>query len=146
MAGHRNLLVTVNGSAEAQHEDSQALKEGLRLAADENCWVTVLEVVAPYEGDIDLTGIRNIRQVLTSDRSGEARAWNRALRREDAARVRVEQGELPETINRVAEEEGCDLIIMGVRKRGGLLRRFMEGNLVHRVTSGAPCSVMVVDS
>ncbi|MHB9053812.1 MAG: universal stress protein [Thermoleophilia bacterium] len=146
MAGHRNLLVTVNGSREALREDSQALREGLRLAADENCWVTVLEVVAPYEGDIDLTGIKNIRRVLTSDRLGQARVWNRALRSENAARVRVEQGDLPETINRVAEEEGCDLIIMGVRKKGGLLRRFMEGNLVHRVTSGAPCSVMVVDA
>lgn len=139
MMGHRNLLVTVNGSQEA-------LREGLRLAAVENCWVTVLKVVAPYEGDIDLTGVKDIRQVLTSDRLGEARAWNRALRSEEAARVRVEQGNLPETINRVAEEEGSDLIIMGVRRNDGFLRRFTQSNLVRRVASRAPCSVMVVDA
>ncbi len=139
MMGHRNLLVAANGSP-------QALEEGLRLAAKENCWVTVLKVVAPYEGDIDLTGIKDIRQVLTSDRLGEARAWNRALRNEEAARLRVEQGDLPETINRVAEEEGCDLIIMGVKKSGGFLRRLAESNAVRRVTSKAPCSVMVVEA
>ncbi|MBK5226459.1 MAG: universal stress protein [Thermoleophilia bacterium] len=139
MKGYRNLLVTADSS-------QGALREGLRLAGEENCWVTVLKVVPPYEGDIDLTGVRNIREVLTSDRAGEWRTWQRHLREEAAARVRVEQGDLPETINRVAEEEGCDLIIMGVKKRGGWLHRLFEGNLVHRVARGAPCSVMVVDA
>jgi len=137
--GYRNLLVAANGSP-------AALKEGLRLAADEHCWVTVLKVVAPYEGDIELTGIKDIRQVLTSDRLGETRAWNRALRSEEAARVRVEQGDLTETINRVAEEEGSDLIIMSVEKKKGLLQRILDSNLVHKVTRAAPCSVMVVDA
>lgn len=128
----------------AANGSPEALKEGLRLAADENCWVTVLKVIAPYEGDLDLTGIRNIRKVLTSDLIGETRAWNQALRDEEAARVRVEQGDLPATINRVAEEEGCDLIIMGVRKNGGFLRRSLESKLVRNVAGSAPCSVMVV--
>lgn len=139
MKGYRNLLVTADSS-------QGALREGLRVAEEENCWVTVLKVVPPYEGDIDLTGVRNIREVLTSDRAGEWRTWQRNLREEAAARVRVEQGELPDTINRVAEEEGCDLIIMGVKKRAGFLRRLFDGNLVHRVARNAPCSVMVVDA
>ena len=84
--------------------------------------------------------------MLTSDRDGEWRTWHEHLRDEAAARVRVEQGELTETINRVAEEEGCDLIIMGVKKKAGFLRRLLTGNLVHRVARGAPCSVMVVDA
>jgi len=137
--GYRNLLVTVDSSEEA-------LREGLRVAEAENCWLTVLRIVPPYEGDVDLTGVRNIRQVLTSDRAGEWRSWHQKLRDEAAARVRVEQGNLPETINRVAEEEGCDLIIMGVKKKGGFLRRLFDGNLIHRVARGAPCSVMVVDA
>ncbi|MHB1325598.1 MAG: universal stress protein [Thermoleophilia bacterium] len=139
MKGYRNLLVTADSS-------QGALREGLRVAGEENCWVTVLKVVPPYEGDIDLTGVRNIRQLLTSDRAGEWRTWQRNLREEAAARVRVEQGDLPETINRVAEEEGCDLIIMGVKKRAGWLRRLFDINLVHRVAKGAPCSVMIVDA
>ena len=139
MKGYRNLLVTVDSSEEA-------LREGLRVAEAENCWLTVLRIVPPYEGDVDLTGVRNIRQVLTSDRAGEWRSWHQKLRDEAAARVRVEQGNLPETINRVAEEEGCDLIIMGVKKKGGFLRRLFDGNLIHRVARGAPCSVMVVDA
>jgi len=137
--GYRNLLVAANCSP-------AALEHGLRLADDENCWVTVLRVVPPYEGDIDLTGIRNIREVLTSDRFGESRAWNRALRNEEAARVRVEQGNLPETINRVAAEEGSDLIIMSVKKKRGFLHRILDSNLVHKVTRAAPCSVMVVEA
>lgn len=139
MKGHRNLLVTADSSP-------GVLREGLRVAEEENCWLTVLKVVPTYEGDIDLTGVRNVRQVLTSDRAGEWRTWQRKLREEAAARVRVEQGELSDTINRVAEEEGCDLIIMGVKKRAGFLRRLFEGNLVHKVARDAPCSVMVVDA
>ena len=140
MMGHRNLLVTVDSQG-----SSKALREGLRLAAAENCWVTVLKVVAPYEGDIDLTGIKDIRTLLTSDRLGEARAWNRALRSEDAARVRVEQGGLPETIHRVAAEEGSDLIIMEIRRSGSIVRRILDSDLLHKVASRAPCPVMVVD-
>lgn len=139
MRGYRNLLVTADSSPEA-------LREGLRLAEAENCWLTVLKVVPPFEGDIDLTGVRNVRKVLTCDRAGEWRTWQGRLREEAAARVRVEQGDLPETINRVAEEEGCDLIIMGAKKSPGRLRRLFEGNLVHRVARGAPCSVMIVDA
>lgn len=139
MKGYRNLLVTADSSP-------GALREGLRLAEKENCWLTVLKVVPPYEGDIDLTGVRNIREVLTSDRAGEWRTWQRNLSQEAAARVRVEQGDLPETITRVAGEEGSDLIIMGVKKRTGFLRHLFAGNLVHRVARGAPCSVMIVDA
>ncbi|MHB8791780.1 MAG: universal stress protein [Thermoleophilia bacterium] len=139
MNGYRNLLVTADGPQEA-------LREGLRVAGQENCWVTVLKVVPSYEGEIDLTGVRDIRKVLTSDRDGEWRTWHKNLYGEPAARVRVEQGELQDTINRVAAEEGCDLIIMGVKKRAGFIRNLFAGNLVHKVARRAPCPVMVVDA
>ncbi|MHB0867255.1 MAG: universal stress protein [Thermoleophilia bacterium] len=139
MNGYRNLLVTADSS-------QGALREGLRVAEEQNCWVTVLKVVPPYEGDIELTGVRDIHQALTSDRAGEWRVWQRRLRQEAAARVRVEQGELSETINRVAREEGCDLIIMGVKKKAGWLRRLLGDGLVYKVARSAPCSVMVVDA
>lgn len=139
MKGYRNLLVTADSSLEA-------LREGLRVAGEENCWLTVLKVVPAYEGDINLTGVKNIRKVLTSNRAGEWRIWQRNLREEAAARVRVEQGTLPEAINRVAEEEGCDLIIMGIKKNASWLHRLIEGKLAHRVARSAPCSVMIVNA
>lgn len=139
MNGYRNLLVTADSP-------EGVLREGLRVAEEENCWLTVLKVVPPYEGDIDLTGIRDIRRALTSDRDGEWRTWHEKLRNEAAARVRVEQGELADTIKRVAREEGSDLIIMGAIKRAGFLRRLFQGDFIHKIVQGAPCSVMVVDA
>lgn len=139
MNGFRNLLVSADSP-------EGVLREGLRVAEEENCWLTVLKVVPPYEGDIDLTGIRDIRKVLTSDCEREWMTWHENLRDEAAARVRVEQGELTDIINRVAKEEGSDLIIMGVKTKDGFLRRLFQGNLIHKIARGAPCSVMVVNA
>ncbi|MBI4690885.1 MAG: hypothetical protein HY754_11580, partial [Nitrospirae bacterium] len=60
MKGYRKILIAVNGSKEV-------LRQGLKLAYDEECWVTVIKVIPPYEGDLNLTGIKNIGDVLTSE-------------------------------------------------------------------------------
>ena len=45
-----------------------------KLAEDEQTWVTVVKVLPQYEGDVYLTGIRNIEDVLTD---GERAAYGR---------------------------------------------------------------------
>ena len=139
MEGHRNVLIAVNGSLAALHE-------GLRIAEQGNCWATVLKVLPAYEGEIDLTGVSSAKDVIASGRADESRRLEAAVRGEPAARVRVEQGELPETICRVAAEEGSDVIILAVKKDAGWIRSRLDGRLIRKVTSRAPCPVLVARS
>lgn len=139
MNGYRHILISVDGSL-------GPLKEGLKLAQKENCWVTILKVTPPYEGDLDLTGVRNISDVISSGRQQAIMAIRKAVREEGTtAWVMVEEGDIPETISQVAARENCDLIIMGRKKDKSTLRRILEGDLVNKVTNEAPCPVKVVD-
>lgn len=140
MQDYRHVLIAVN-------ESRGPLNEGLKLALEECSWVTVLKVLPPYEGDVDLTGVRDIDAVIGSGRHHEF------IRLRDAVydagvngKVRIETGEIAESIVAVANEEDCDLIIMGTRQDTGFISRFLGGNLVDKVTRLAPCPVMVVNT
>ena len=79
MRGFRRILVALDGS-------KNVLAPGLQLAGDEGCWTTVLKVVPSNEGDLDLTGIKDIDAVLT----GQERQMRAELRQAaEAARVLV---------------------------------------------------------
>ncbi len=137
MKGYRKVLIAVNGSREVLHQ-------GLRLADDEKCWVTVVKVIPPYEGDLDLTGVKKIEDVLDSG-GGRAVAEMKetAVAEKALIKTRLEEGEASKKIIEVAEEERCDLIIMGARKRNWL-RKIIGDDVVNKVISGAPCPVLVV--
>lgn len=137
MKGYRKILVAVNGSQEV-------LEKGLELARDEHCWVTVVKVIPPHEGDLDLTGIRNISDVLDS---GAAKAVEGIKRTAEAERTlvktRVEEGRVDQKILEVAEEESCDLIVMGADKTNWVKKIFGK-NVVEKVLHRAPCPVLVL--
>ncbi|MEK6776143.1 MAG: hypothetical protein AABY87_04575 [bacterium] len=57
MKGYRKVLIAVNGSMDV-------LVEGLKFLSDESCKVTVVKVVPENDGDLNLTGVRNIEDVL----------------------------------------------------------------------------------
>jgi nucleotide-binding universal stress UspA family protein len=137
MKGYRKILIAVNGSRDA-------LSQGLKLAQDEKCWVTVVKVIPENEGDLDLTGIRNIGDAINS---GAAREISRIKETADKERVmvktRLEEGKVCEKIVEVAEEENCDLIVMGSERKSWLSRLFVE-NIVEKVIDLAPCPVLVV--
>ncbi len=139
MKGYKKILIAVNSSREV-------LLQGLKLAQDEGCWITVIKVVPPYEGDINLIGIRNIKDVLNG--GGE----KTILEIKDFAKAnggfvkaRLEEGKIHKKIVEVAEEEECDLIIMGKSRQKGL-KKFLGGNILGKVLSTSPCPVLVVDS
>jgi len=137
MKGYRKVLIAVNRSKEV-------LKEGLRLAADEKCWVTVVKVVPPYEGDINLVGIRDIGDALDSGGTREMSAFRELAEGEGALiKTRLEEGDVPQKIVEAAEEEDCDLIIIGNQKKN-FMRRLFGDNVVERVIDLAPCPVLVV--
>jgi nucleotide-binding universal stress UspA family protein len=142
MKGCRKLLVAVNGSLEV-------LRHGLELADHEKTWITVLKVVPPNEGDLNLTGVKNIGDVL----DGGARLLServRAVADEERTpiKTRIEEGAVHRKIVEVAREERCDLIVLGARKRrkGGVLARLLGDRVMEKVIEQAPCPVFVVDA
>jgi nucleotide-binding universal stress UspA family protein len=137
MKGYRKILIAVDGSDEV-------LRSGLRLASDERCWVTVLKVVPPYEGDLELVGIRDLGDVLRGGAEKAVSEINGAAKAEGALiKTRLEEGPVHERIAEVAREERCDLIVMGKSRKKGLAR-LLAGNLLSKVSGIAPCPVLVV--
>ena len=137
MRGVRKILIAVNGSKEV-------LRQGLQLAGDEKCWVTVVKVIPSNEGDLDLTGVKNIGDVLESGVRRELAEIRNVAENEGAlVRTRVEEGPVHEKILAVAEEERCDVIILGAQRRSWL-RKLFGDNTVGRVIRGAACPVLVV--
>ena len=138
MKGYRKVLVAVNGSLDV-------LKKGIDLAKDEKTWVTVLKVIPVNDGDLNLTGIKNIGDVLDSG-AGKALADITAAAGSEGAliKTRLEEGDVPRTIVDVAAEERCDLIILGAKKNKGLLERLFGDHVIEKVINAAPCPVFVV--
>ncbi len=137
MKGYRKILIAVDGSR-------RVLTQGLRLAEDEKCWVTVVKVVPPNEGDLNLVGIKNISDVLDSGARKDAVRIDAISRGQGSlVKTRIEQGDIPEKIVEVAEDEDCDLIIMGTN-RTNWFRKLFGKNVVEKVISQAPCPVLVV--
>jgi nucleotide-binding universal stress UspA family protein len=139
MKGSRKILVAVNWSMDV-------LRQGIALSRDEKTWITVLKVIPPYEGDVDLTGIGNIGDVLDGGgRKVAAEIAGLAESERVLIKTRIEEGEIEEKIVEVAEEEQSDLIIMGPTRKKGL-RRFFGNNLARKVMNRAPCPVLIVGS
>jgi nucleotide-binding universal stress UspA family protein len=60
-----------------------------------------------------------------------------------AVEHRLEQGEPATAILQVAQEAGCDLIVLGTHGRTGLARLLM-GSVAEKVARGATCPVLTV--
>lgn len=139
MKGYRKVLIAVNGSMDV-------LVEGLEFLCDESCKVTVVKVVPENDGDLNLTGVRNIEEVLDG---GGAKAISEIRKKARAegvfVKTRLEEGEIHDKIAEVALEERSELIIMGGRKRKGI-RHFFSKNIVGKVIRRTSCPVLVVGS
>jgi nucleotide-binding universal stress UspA family protein len=137
MKGYRKILIASQGA-------DKALRQGIQLAKDEKSWITVVKVIPPNEGDLNLTGIKNIKDVLESNAGNVTREIDAVAQSERGLiKTRLEQGLIHEKIVAVAEEEKCDLIVMGNEKTGWLKRLF-RGNIVEKVINRAPCPVLLV--
>lgn len=137
MKGYRKVLIAMNGN-------NEVLKNGLQLAGDEKCWVTVVKVIPPHEGELNLTGIKNLEDVFSNASDTAVAAMYETARAEGGLiKARIEEGEIDRKIVEVAEEERCDVIIMGARKRSWL-RTLFGDNVVEKVIQQAPCPVLVV--
>ncbi len=140
MAKYRKILVAYDGSPPARNAFIAAAK----MAREDSCWVKVLAVTPKYEGDMELIGVGNIKE--TMDGIGQkllAEVQQLADSEDIHILVNVEQGEPYERIVHVAEDENCDLIIMGRHGRSSLERELM-GCVTARVIGHTKRDVLVV--
>ena len=137
MKGYRKVLVAVNGNR-------SVLDYGAKLAGDEKTWLTVVKVIPPYEGELNLTGIKNIEDVLDSGgRRAVAEIEIAAQKTGTLIKTRLEEGDVSGRIVEIADEERCDLIVMGAPKKKWY-RKILGDNAVEKVIAGASCPVLVV--
>lgn len=140
MGRYKKLLVPIDGSESSIH----ALKESFKLAVNEGSWITVVAVVPPYTGDLDLVAVGN---VLASIRKPCEDALSNAekIAKAEGALIKTvcEEGDVHERILDLADAENCDLIVMG---RRGLRRieRALVGSVTARVIGYGHKDVLVV--
>jgi len=140
MSKYQKILVAYDGSPSAQ----SALALASQMAREDKSWIKVLAVVPTYQGDLDLIGVSNIKEVLAGP--GErllAEARKIAEKEQVHILTNLQQGEPYEQIVQVAEEENCDLIIVG-RRSSTDLERDLIGSVTARVIGYTRKDVLVV--
>jgi nucleotide-binding universal stress UspA family protein len=136
----RKILVAFDGSAAGEN----ALLQAFRLASDERCWITVTTVVPQYSGDVDLTAVKDIHDVLK--RPGEALLARAAsLAKSEGALIKtvLEEGETHQRLVDLAEAENCGIIVMG-RSGMSTVERALIGSVTARVIGHSRRDVLVV--
>lgn len=140
MAKYRKILVAYDGSPSAQN----ALSLASHLAREDKSWIKVLAVVPSYQGDLDLLGVSDIKATIAGPGQNLlAEARQIADREGIHILTNLEQGEPYEQIVHVAEEEGCDLIVMGRQGKGKVERELM-GSVTARVIGHTGKDVLVI--
>ncbi len=140
MGRYKKILVAIDGSESSMH----VLRESFRLATNEKSWITVVSVVPPYTGDLDIVGVGN---VLQSMRRPYEKALSGALvlAKAEGASIKTvcEEGEPYERLVDLAVSKKCDLIVMG---RRGLkrLERVFVGSVTARVIGHSSVDILVV--
>lgn len=140
MAKYRKILVAYDGSSSARN----ALSLASQLAREDKSWIKVLAVVPPYQGDLELLGVSDIKATITGP-GQKLLTEARQLADHEGVHIltNLEQGEPYEQIVHVAEEENCDLIVMG-RRGKGKMERTLIGSVTARVIGHTDKDVLVI--
>ncbi|UCH80111.1 MAG: universal stress protein [Nitrospiraceae bacterium] len=140
MAKFNKILVAVDGSEASR----TALRQSFKLAFDEKKWITVVSINPPYQGDLDLVGVSNISEVLKGPGEKNLEEARQIAEAENASiKTRLEEGEPFQKIVEVAEEERCELIVIGRRGMSGIERTLM-GSVTSRVIGSFRGRTLVV--
>jgi nucleotide-binding universal stress UspA family protein len=143
----QSVLVGTDGSATA----AAAVKEAVTLAATLGAR---LLIVSAYEPVSELR-LREERQAAPDDAQWMVSPREDVLAVLEAAResavaggvARVDtfarQGDAADAIIDIAEEQGCDLIVVGNKGMTGA-KRFLLGSVPNKISHHAPCSVLIV--
>jgi len=122
-------------------ESQEVLKQGIRIARDEKSRVTVLKVVPQCDrGGSPSSGLLSPKEREHADSCSIA--WTEGVQ----VKTRVSAGDVTKKIVEVADEEKCDLIVMGAGKKRSILGRIFGDHVVEKVVNRAACPVFVIGS
>ncbi len=140
MGKYRKILVAIDGSEASKN----ALRQAIRLACTEGCWVTVVSVIPNYEGDLSLTAVGNVVKAMREP-CEKALAEAEEIGKEERFSVKTvcEEGEIYERIVDLAEAENCGIIVLGRRSKSRL-ERSLVGSVTARVIGLSQRDVLVV--
>lgn len=140
MGRYRKLLVAFDGSETSEH----TLRESFKLAVNEGSWITVVSVVPPYSGDLDMVAVGNVISAMRKP-CEDALLKVKEIAGAEKASVKTvcEEGEPYERIVDLSDAENCDLIIMG-RRGQRRLARALVGSVTARVIGYSRRDVLVV--
>ncbi|ETX05908.1 universal stress protein [Candidatus Entotheonella palauensis] len=137
------ILVATGGSPWS----NQAVAYAIQMAKDYTLQLIILHVVTetpPYF----VAEAGTSPESLLADNEAEGRrilADAAALATEAGISFSTELvwGRAPEGVCRIAEEQACDLIIVGSRALKGF-KRLMIGSISNAIASKAPCPILIV--
>ena len=140
MANYRKILVAFDGSASARN----GLAVASHLAKEDKSWIKVLTVLPEYKGDLELVGVSNIKETIEGPGLKLLEEARKIADQEDVhILTNMAQGEPHEKIVHVADDENCDLIVMG-RRGTNELERILVGSVTARVIGYTQKDVLVV--
>ena len=140
MASYRKILVAYDGSATARN----ALTVASHLAKEDKSWIKVLSVLPEYAGDLELVGVSNIKETIEGPGKKLLKEAQEIADHEDVHILsNMTQGEPYDEIVHVADDENCDLIVMG-RRGTHQLERELVGSVTARVIGYTRKDVLVV--
>lgn len=140
MSGYKNILVGLDLSEESM----QVLDRAAEIAAHSNAKMSLAHIIEPltfaYGGDVpmDLSEVQEQLQNQAKDQLSKAAASLNI----PPDRQHVVLGQPATEIHRIAEESGCDLIVIGSHGRHGLA--LLLGSTANGVLHGAGCDVLAV--
>jgi nucleotide-binding universal stress UspA family protein len=140
MGRYRKILVAVDGSESSKN----ALRQAIKLANSEECWITVVSVIPSYTGDLSATFIGDMRKAM-AEPCEKALSEAEDIAKSERALIKTvcEEGEIYERIVDLADAENCDLIVMGRKGLSQIERAFM-GSVTARVIGHSQRDVLVV--
>ncbi|MFV8782454.1 universal stress protein [Microbulbifer sp. SA54] len=140
MAGYKNILVGLDLS----EDSAQVLDRAAQIAADSGAQVSLAHIIEPltfaYGGDIPMD-LSEVQEQLQNQAKDQLRKAGAALNIPES-RQHVMLGQPATEIHRLAEDSGCDLIVIGSHGRHGLA--LLLGSTANGVLHGAGCDVLAV--
>jgi nucleotide-binding universal stress UspA family protein len=134
---YKRLLVAVDNHRPSLH----ALQQAFQIAPD---GLLVVSVAPPYEGDLRMVGVKHIDRLLRGPCDKAIQQAQQLARQAGVAiRTACVFGEPHSTIVETAQEQGCDLIVLG--KHGpDLLELALANSVTGRVIGHSPIDVRVI--
>lgn len=124
MGLYNRILVAVDGSDDSLH----ALSESIKLSYWVRGSVCAIYVAPSYEGDLSLTGVKDLKALLSEPCEIALAKIKKTVEKIDTSiEALCVEGEPFEKIIEYAETKGFDLIVTGITKKNTLYRALIKG-------------------